>query len=100
VVGGKEVITIEHVDRMADDLAPDWPKSRSGGTDGTWRVMIDGEPSFDGEFEVGCIRTGAAFPLSEAANALDVTHRMHRMGPHRMRHRNSFAIASTAAGPG
>jgi len=53
VVGGKEVITIEHVDRMADDLAPDWPKSRSGGTDGTWRVMIDGEPSFDGEFEVG-----------------------------------------------
>ncbi len=26
VVGGKEVITIEHVDRMADDLAPDWPK--------------------------------------------------------------------------
>jgi hypothetical protein len=47
-----------------------------------------------------CIRTGAAFPLSEAANALDVTHRMHRMGPHRMRHRNSFAIASTASGPG
>ncbi|MDT5401598.1 MAG: hypothetical protein QOK33_4829, partial [Mycobacterium sp.] len=53
VVDGQEVIAIEHVDRMADDLAPDWPVSRSGGTDGTWRVMIDGEPSFDGEFEVG-----------------------------------------------
>ena len=53
VVDGVEVITIEHVDRMADDLAPDWPKSRSGGTDGTWRVIIDGEPSFDGEFETG-----------------------------------------------
>jgi hypothetical protein len=38
---------------MADDLAPEWPKSRSGGTDATWRVMIDGEPSFDAEFEVG-----------------------------------------------
>jgi hypothetical protein len=34
VVDGQEVIAIEHVDRMADDLAPDWPVSRSGGTDG------------------------------------------------------------------
>jgi hypothetical protein len=53
VVDGVEVITIEHVDRMADDLAPDWPTGRTGGTDGLWRVIIDGEPSFDGEFEVG-----------------------------------------------
>ena len=53
VVDGREVIAIEHVDRMADDLAPDWPKSRTGGIDGIWRVIIDGEPSFDAEFEVG-----------------------------------------------
>jgi hypothetical protein len=53
VAGGAEVITIEHVNRMAPDLAPDWPKSRAGRTDRTWRVMIDGEPSFDAEFEVG-----------------------------------------------
>jgi hypothetical protein len=53
VVDGVEVVTIEHVDRMADDLAPDWPTGRTGGTDGLWRVIIDGEPSFDGEFEVG-----------------------------------------------
>jgi 2,4-diaminopentanoate dehydrogenase len=53
VVDGADVISIEHVDRMADDLAPDWPKSRTGGIDGTWRVIIDGEPSFDAEFEVG-----------------------------------------------
>ena len=53
VVDGVDVITIEHVDRIADDLAPDWPKGRTGGTDGIWRVIIDGEPSFDGEFEVG-----------------------------------------------
>jgi hypothetical protein len=53
VLDGEEVITIEHVDRMADDLAPDWPKSRTGGIDGVWRVIIDGEPSFDAEFEVG-----------------------------------------------
>lgn len=53
VVDDVDVITIEHVDRIADDLAPDWPKGRTGGTDGIWRVIIDGEPSFDAEFEVG-----------------------------------------------
>ncbi|MBP2452153.1 MULTISPECIES: NAD(P)H-dependent amine dehydrogenase family protein [Mycolicibacterium] len=53
VVDGHEAITIEHVDRMADDIAPDWPKSRAGGIDGVWRVIIEGEPSFDAEFEVG-----------------------------------------------
>lgn len=53
VVDDQEVITIEHVDRMAEDVAPDWPKSRAGGIDGVWRVMIEGEPSFDAEFEVG-----------------------------------------------
>jgi hypothetical protein len=53
VLEGRDVITIEHVDRLADDLAPDWLKGRSGGTDGIWRVIIDGEPSIDAEFEVG-----------------------------------------------
>jgi hypothetical protein len=53
VVDGQEVITIEHVDRMAEDVAPEWPKSRAGGIDGVWRVMIEGEPSFDAEFETG-----------------------------------------------
>ena len=53
VVEGEEAITIEHVDRMCDDVAPDWPKSRAGGIDGVWRVIIEGEPSFDAEFEVG-----------------------------------------------
>jgi hypothetical protein len=53
VVDGVEVITIEHIDRMCSDAAPDWPKSRAGGIDGVWRVIIEGEPSFDAEFEVG-----------------------------------------------
>jgi hypothetical protein len=53
VVDGVEAITIEHIDRMAPDIAPDWPKSRAGGIDGVWRVIIEGEPSFDAEFEVG-----------------------------------------------
>ena len=53
VVDGEEVIVIEHCDRAAEDVAPHWPKSRNGGWQGTFRVQIDGEPSFDAEFEVG-----------------------------------------------
>ena len=53
VIDGQDVIIIEHVDRLADDLAPDWLKGRDGGTDGIWRVIIDGEPSIDAEFEIG-----------------------------------------------
>lgn len=53
VVNGVEVVSLEHVDRMADDLAPHWPTGRTGATDGIWRVIVEGEPSFDGEFEVG-----------------------------------------------
>ncbi len=53
VKDGQEVVTIEHVDRMADDLAPEWPKGRAGDTDGIWRVIIEGEPSIDCEFQVG-----------------------------------------------
>ncbi|MEN8159330.1 MAG: hypothetical protein ABFS41_04565 [Myxococcota bacterium] len=53
VVGGEDVIVIEHCDRTAGDVAPDWPKSRKGGWQGTFRVQIDGEPSIDAEFEVG-----------------------------------------------
>lgn len=53
IVDAVEAITIEHIDRMADDFAPDWPKGRDGGTDGIWRVVIDGGPSFDAEFQLG-----------------------------------------------
>ena len=39
VVNGRDAIIIEHVNRMADDVAPDWPV---GGRDGTYRILIDG----------------------------------------------------------
>ena len=41
VVDGRDVITIEHVNRMAADVAPDWPM---GHVDGTYRIEIDGDP--------------------------------------------------------
>ena len=39
VVGGEPRLVVEHVTRMHDDLAPDWPKS-----DGGYEVIIEGVP--------------------------------------------------------
>jgi hypothetical protein len=50
VVGGRDAIVIEHVNRMAPDLAPDWPTAPR---DGTYRITIDGEPSLTCELQLG-----------------------------------------------
>ena len=50
VVNGREAIVIEHVNRMALDIAPDWPKAER---DGVYRIEIDGEPQLRCELSVG-----------------------------------------------
>jgi hypothetical protein len=50
VVDGRDAIVIEHVNRMAADLAPEWP---TAGCDGTYRVVVDGDPSFTCELRLG-----------------------------------------------
>jgi len=52
VVGGEERIVIEHVNRMAADLAPEWPKGTRG-VDGIYTIHIDGDPAIDMEMTVG-----------------------------------------------
>jgi 2,4-diaminopentanoate dehydrogenase len=44
VVDGREAIVIEHVTRLAHDIAPDWP---TGIGDLSYRVMITGDPDID-----------------------------------------------------
>ena len=44
VVDGCESIVIEHVTRLAHDIAPDWP---TGVGDLSYRVVVDGEPNID-----------------------------------------------------
>jgi hypothetical protein len=39
IVKGRPAIVVEHVTRMSDDIAPDWPRS-----DGGYRVIIEGQP--------------------------------------------------------
>lgn len=50
VVAGREAITIEHVNRMAPDLAPHWA---TADRDGTYRISIEGEPRIQCEMVVG-----------------------------------------------
>ena len=41
--GGEAVIVLEHVTRLRDDLAPDWPQPAG---DGCYRVEVHGEPNY------------------------------------------------------
>ncbi len=50
VVDGDDAIVIEHVNRMARDLAPHWP---SAARDGTYRIMVEGNPDLTCELTVG-----------------------------------------------
>jgi len=44
VVDGREAIIIEHVTRLAPDVAPEWPQGQG---DLSYRVMITGQPDID-----------------------------------------------------
>ena len=48
VVGGREAIVIEHVTRLHDEAAPDWPK---GHGQGFYRIELAGSPSINLEVE-------------------------------------------------
>jgi hypothetical protein len=50
VVGGRDAIVVEHVNRMAADLAPHWPTAEQ---DGTYRVVVDGDPSMRCDLVIG-----------------------------------------------
>ncbi len=50
IVGGKPVIVVEHVTRLRDDIAPQWPR---GSGPGTYRVTIEGMPSMRCDLQIG-----------------------------------------------
>ncbi len=65
VVNGKPVITIEHINRMAPDLAPEWASAPNG----TYRVVIEGQPYISCDLRFGTEDT----PESANANAMEAT---------------------------
>ncbi len=46
VVDGRDAIVLEHVTRLTDDIAPDWPQGRG------YQVIIEGEPRMEISMEM------------------------------------------------
>ncbi len=71
VVNGQEAIVIEHVIRMARDVAPDWPSSEN---DATYRVDIDGDPDVHCVLTLGAAEGHGAGHAAMAATAMRVVN--------------------------
>jgi hypothetical protein len=71
VVGGIEAIVIEHVIRMARDVAPDWPTSDC---DATYRVDIEGDPDIHCVLTLGEAEGHGAGRAAMAATAMRVVN--------------------------
>ncbi len=71
VVSGIEAIVIEHVIRMARDVAPDWPTSDC---DATYRVDIEGDPDIHCVLTLGEAEGHGAGRAARAATAMRVVN--------------------------
>jgi 4-hydroxy-tetrahydrodipicolinate reductase len=49
IVDGRPAIVVEHVTRLRDDLAPEWPQPVAGGC---YRIVIDGYPSIQADVQL------------------------------------------------
>jgi len=54
VVNGRDAIVIEHINRMAPDLMPEWP---TADRDGTYRILVEGNPNLSCDLQVGLADT-------------------------------------------
>ncbi|MGO4442932.1 dihydrodipicolinate reductase [Mycobacterium sp. 2YAF39] len=71
VVNGREAIVVEHIIRMARDVAPDWLASEF---DATYRIDIEGDPDIHCAMNVGAVEGHAAGHAAMAATAMRVVN--------------------------
>jgi hypothetical protein len=71
VVNGREAIVIEHIIRMARDVAPDWLSSEF---DATYRVDIEGDPDIHCSMNLGEAEGHGAGHAAMAATAMRVVN--------------------------
>src|SRR6201996_6514665 len=71
VVNGREAIVIDHIIRMARDVAPDWLASEF---DATYRVDITGDPDIHCAMNIGAAEGHAAGHAAMAATAMRVVN--------------------------
>jgi hypothetical protein len=71
MAGGRESIVIEHIIRMARDVAPRWPQSHS---DATYQVTIEGDPDIQCSMTLGPPEGHAAGQAAMTATAMRVVN--------------------------
>ncbi len=71
VVNGREAIVVEHIIRMARDVAPDWLSSEF---DATYRVDIEGDPDIHCSMNMGDAEGHGAGHAAMAATAMRVVN--------------------------
>lgn len=71
VVNGREAIVVQHIIRMARDVASDWLSSEF---DATYRVDIDGDPDIHCALNVGAAEGHGAGHAAMAATAMRVVN--------------------------
>jgi hypothetical protein len=71
VVDGREAIVVEHIIRMARDVAPEWPISDH---DATYRVEIEGDPDIQCTMTTGAAVGHGAGNSAMAATAMRVVN--------------------------
>jgi hypothetical protein len=67
IVGDQVKLVVEHVTRIDDDMAPDWPRPPAGHR-GSYSVIIEGDP----RFEVAVMLHGSGGSPADAGNATAV----------------------------
>ncbi|WP_019925326.1 hypothetical protein [Nocardia sp. BMG111209] len=71
VIDGREAIVVEHIIRMARDVAPDWPSSDC---DATYRIDIDGDPDIHTTMTLGAPAGYGAGRAAMTATAMRVVN--------------------------
>ena len=75
IVDGREAIVIDHVIRMARDVAPDWPSSDN---DATYLVSIEGDPDIECRLTLGPPEGPDAGEAAMTATAMRVVNAVPR----------------------
>jgi len=71
VVDGREAIVVEHIIRMARDVAPEWPSSDH---DATYRVEVEGDPDIQCTMTAGVAEGHGAGNSAMTATAMRVVN--------------------------
>jgi 4-hydroxy-tetrahydrodipicolinate reductase len=95
IVKGKPAFVVNHVNRMGNDMAPDWPQV---GTDGGYRIEMDAFPPLHADFPMGLPGgTGSSFADAMAMTAARCVNAIEAVVQAQPGYRTFLDLASVGA---